>query len=199
MGNYHPHGDSPIYDALVRMAQPFSMRYPLIDGQGNFGSVDGDPPAAMRYTEARLARIAAALLEDIDKETVDFRPNYDEQRNRAGSASHAGSEPADQRQRASRWAWRPRFRRTTSPRSSTPPSCWCRIPTSPLAKIVELVTGPDFPTGGIILGRQGIHDYFTNGRGTIKLRARADDRGRWARTARPSSSPRFPTRSTRRA
>ena len=79
MGKLHPHGDSAIYDALVRMAQPFSMRYPLIDGQGNYGSVDGDPPAAMRYTEARLARIAAELLEDIDKETVDFKPNYDEQ------------------------------------------------------------------------------------------------------------------------
>ena len=78
MGKYHPHGDTAIYDALVRMAQPFSMRYPLIDGQGNFGSVDGDPPAAMRYTEARLSKIAAALLEDIDKETVDFRANYDE-------------------------------------------------------------------------------------------------------------------------
>src|SRR5260221_2711235 len=78
LGKSHPHGDIPVYDALVRMAQEFSMRYPLVDGQGNFGSVDGDPPAAMRYTEARLSRIAAALLEDIDKETVDFRPNYDE-------------------------------------------------------------------------------------------------------------------------
>ncbi|HJZ95865.1 MAG TPA: DNA gyrase subunit A, partial [Candidatus Solibacter sp.] len=78
MGKYHPHGDSAIYDSLVRMAQPFSMRYPLVDGQGNFGSVDGDPPAAMRYTEARLSRIATALLEDIDKETVDFKPNYDD-------------------------------------------------------------------------------------------------------------------------
>jgi len=78
LGKYHPHGDSPVYDALVRMAQTFSMRYPLVDGQGNFGSVDGDPPAAMRYTEARLSKIAAMLLEDIDKETVDFRPNYDD-------------------------------------------------------------------------------------------------------------------------
>src|ERR671937_817595 len=78
MGKYHPHGDLALYDALVRMAQPFSLRYPLVDGQGNFGSVDGDPPAAERYTEARLSRIATALLEDIDKETVDFRPNYDE-------------------------------------------------------------------------------------------------------------------------
>src|SRR5579872_5242027 len=78
LGKFHPHGDAPIYDSLVRMAQSFSMRYPLVDGQGNFGSVDGDPPAAPRYTEARLARIATALLEDIDKETVDFRPNYDD-------------------------------------------------------------------------------------------------------------------------
>src|SRR3954451_16215866 len=78
MGRYHPHGDSAIYDTLVRMAQPFAMRYPLVDGQGNFGSVDGDPPAAMRYTEARLSRVATALLEDIDKETVDFKPNYDD-------------------------------------------------------------------------------------------------------------------------
>ena len=84
LGKFHPHGDAPVYDSLVRMAQPFSLRYPLIDGQGNFGSVDGDPPAAMRYTEARLARISDTLLEDIDKETVDFRPNYD-------------SQPADQR------------------------------------------------------------------------------------------------------
>ena len=79
MGKYHPHGDAAIYDALVRMAQPFNMRYPLVDGQGNFGSIDGDPPGRARYTEARLSRIATALLEDIDKETVDFRPNYDEQ------------------------------------------------------------------------------------------------------------------------
>src|SRR6201992_1327686 len=78
LGKYHPHGDAPVYDALVRMAQPFSLRYPLVDGQGNFGSIDGDPPAAQRYTEARLSRIAATLLEDIDKETVDFKPNYDE-------------------------------------------------------------------------------------------------------------------------
>src|SRR6202007_1751647 len=76
LGKYHPHGDAPVYDSLVRMAQPFSMRYPLVDGQGNFGSVDGDPPAAMRYTEARLSKIAGALMEDIDKETVDFVPHY---------------------------------------------------------------------------------------------------------------------------
>ncbi len=89
MGNYHPHGDAPIYDAMVRMAQDFAMRLPLIDGQGNFGSMDGDPPAAMRYTEARLSRAADALLDDIDKETVDFQPNYDG--SRAGAQGAAGA------------------------------------------------------------------------------------------------------------
>ena len=114
MGKYHPHGDAPIYDALVRMAQPFSMRYPLVDGQGNFGSVDGDPPAAMRYTEARLARIATALLEDIDKETVDFRPNYDESESGAGSSARRAFRTCWSMARpGSRWAWPPTFRRTT--------------------------------------------------------------------------------------
>ena len=102
MGKYHPHGDLAIYDALVRMAQPFSMRLPLIDGQGNFGSVDGDPPAAMRYTEARLARAALALLDDIDKDTVDFQPNYDGTRARAAGAAGALPQPAGQRRRRHR-------------------------------------------------------------------------------------------------
>ena len=97
MGKYHPHGDLAVYDALVRMAQDFSMRYPLVEGQGNFGSVDGDPPAAERYTEARLSRIATALLEDIDKETVDFRPNYDDSETGTGSPAHAHSQPAGER------------------------------------------------------------------------------------------------------
>jgi len=97
LGKYHPHGDAPVYDSLVRMAQDFSLRYPLVDGQGNFGSVDGDPPAAMRYTEARLSKIAGALLEDIDKETVDFRPNYDELRRHR--RRHGDPHPAPQSQR----------------------------------------------------------------------------------------------------
>ena len=173
MGKLHPHGDSAIYDALVRMAQPFSMRYPLIDGQGNYGSVDGDPPAAMRYTEARLARIAAELLEDIDKETVDFKPNYDEQEiepevlpTRVPNLLINGSEGI-----------------AVGMASKIPPhniteivnACIALVqnPAIGLPKIAEMVTGPDFPTGGIILGRQGIHDYFANGRGTIKLRALA--------------------------
>ena len=113
MGKYHPHGDQSIYDALVRMAQDFSMRVPLIDGQGNFGSVDGDPPAAMRYTEARRAKIAHALTEDIDKDTVEFQDNYDGTRARAGGAAGALSQCAGQRLvAASRSAWRPTFRRT---------------------------------------------------------------------------------------
>ena len=113
MGKYHPHGDAAIYDAMVRMAQDFSMRLPLIDGQGNFGSMDGDPPAAMRYTEARLSRAADALLEDIDKDTVDFQPNYDG--SRAGAGGPAGALPQSAGQRraaASPSAWRPTSRRT---------------------------------------------------------------------------------------
>ncbi len=124
LGKFHPHGDASVYDSLVRMAQPFSMRYPLVDGQGNFGSVDGDPPAAMRYTEARLSKIATALLEDIDKETVDFRPNYDESEVRARSSSHARSEPAGQRFVGHRGRHGDEHSAAQSDaRSSTPPSC----------------------------------------------------------------------------
>jgi DNA gyrase subunit A len=173
LGKYHPHGDIPVYDALVRMAQPFSLRYPLVDGQGNFGSVDGDPPAAMRYTEARLSRIAASLLEDIDKETVDFRPNYDESEvepevlpARVPNLLINGSEGI-----------------AVGMASKIPPHNLNEIieasilllnnPATPLSKIIEVVQGPDFPTGGLILGREGIYDYFTKGRGSIKIRAKA--------------------------
>src|SRR5271156_2536272 len=163
LGNYHPHGDIPVYDALVRMAQPFSLRYPLVDGQGNFGSVDGDPPAAMRYTEARLSRIAASMLEDIDKETVDFRPNYDESEvepevlpARVPNLLINGSEGI-----------------AVGMASKIPPHNLTEIveacimlvnnPATPLSKIIEVVQGPDFPTGGMILGREGIYDYFNRG------------------------------------
>jgi DNA gyrase subunit A len=173
LGKYHPHGDVPVYDALVRMAQPFSMRYPLVDGQGNFGSVDGDPPAAMRYTEARLARIAGELLEDLDKETVDFRPNYDDSEvepevlpTRVPNLLVNGSEGI-----------------AVGMASKIPPHNLTEIvnacimlvnnPATPLAKIAEVVQGPDFPTGGMILGREGIHDYFAKGRGSLKIRAKA--------------------------
>jgi DNA gyrase subunit A len=114
IGKYHPHGDSAVYDALVRMAQDFSMRYPLVDGQGNFGSVDGDPPAAMRYTECRMSKLASELLADIDKETVDWQPNYDDKE--VEPTVLPTKVPA---RPASRSAWRRTFRRTTSARCST--------------------------------------------------------------------------------
>ncbi len=173
LGKYHPHGDAPVYDSLVRMAQPFSMRYPLIDGQGNFGSVDGDPPAAMRYTEARLAKIAGTLLEDIDKETVDFRPNYDD-------SEH---EPEVLPSRVPNLLINGSSGIAVGMATNIPPHNLKEIidatialihdPHTSLAKIIEMVPGPDFPTGGFILGRQGSIDYFTRGRGSIKLRAKA--------------------------
>ncbi len=173
MGKYHPHGDSPIYDSLVRMAQPFTMRYPLVEGQGNFGSIDGDPPAAMRYTEARLSRIATALLEDIDKETVDFRPNYDD----------SEMEPEVLPTRVPNLLVNGSAGIAVGMATNIPPHNLTEIinatiqliqhPATPLAKILEMVPGPDFPTGGFILGRQGIIDAYTRGRGQLKLRARA--------------------------
>ena len=173
MGKYHPHGDSAIYDTLVRMAQPFSMRYPLVDGQGNFGSVDGDPPAAMRYTEARLSKIAATLLEDIDKETVDFRPNYDD----------SESEPEVLPTRIPNLLVNGSSGIAVGMATNIPPHNLTEIinatialiqnPKTPLEEIMKLVPGPDFPTGGYILGRSGILDAFSRGRGSIKMRAKA--------------------------
>ncbi len=173
MGKYHPHGDAPIYDALVRMAQPFTMRYTLVEGQGNFGSVDGDPPAAMRYTEARLARITTSLLEDIDKETVDFRPNYDE----------SEQEPEVLPTRVPNLLVNGSAGIAVGMATNIPPHNLTEIvnatialiqdPKTSLAKILEMVPGPDFPTGGFILGRQGIIDAFTKGRGQLKIRAKA--------------------------
>jgi DNA gyrase subunit A len=173
MGKYHPHGDAPIYDSLVRMAQPFSMRYPLVDGQGNFGSVDGDPPAAQRYTEARLSRIATALLEDIDKETVDFRPNYDD----------SEQEPEVLPTRVPNLLINGSSGIAVGMATNIPPhnlteivnACVALIrnPKLSLGEIMQMVTGPDFPTGGFILGRQGIIDAYSKGRGSLKLRARA--------------------------
>jgi DNA gyrase subunit A len=156
MGKYHPHGDSSIYDALVRMAQPFSMRYTLVEGQGNFGSVDGDPPAAMRYTEARLSRIAAAMLQDIDKGTVDFRPNYDE----------SEQEPEVLPTRVPNLLVNGSAGIAVGMATNIPPHNLREVidatihliqhPGAPLAEILEFVQGPDFPTGAYILGRQGI-------------------------------------------
>ena len=173
LGNYHPHGDTAVYDALVRMAQDFSLRYPLIDGQGNFGSIDGDPPAAYRYTEARLAPIDAALLEDIDKETVDFKPNFDDRR----------VEPDVLPTRVPNLLINGSSGIAVGMATNIPPHNLTEIinatialiqnPNTPFAKIAEMVPGPDFPTGGFILGRQGIVDAYTRGRGQLKLRARA--------------------------
>ena len=173
MGKYHPHGNAPIYDALVRMAQPFAMRYPLVEGQGNFGSVDGDPPAAERYTEARLSRIATALLEDIDKETVDFKPNYDD----------SEFEPEVLPTRVPNLLVNGSAGIAVGMATNIPPHNLTEIinatihliqnPKAQLAKILEMVPGPDFPTGGFILGRQGIVDAYTTGRGQLRLRAKA--------------------------
>src|SRR5579862_4632670 len=173
MGKYHPHGDAAIYDALVRMAQPFNMRYPLVDGQGNFGSMDGDPPAAQRYTEARLARISSAMIEDIDKETVDFAPNYDE----------SEQEPEVLPTRVPNLLVNGSAGIAVGMATNIPPHNLTEIinatialihnPQPPLIKILEMVQGPDFPTGGLILGRQGILDAYTRGRGHLKIRARA--------------------------
>ena len=174
MGKYHPHGDTAIYDALVRMAQDFSMRLPLIQGQGNFGSMDGDRAAAMRYTEARLARSAHALIEDIDKDTVDFKPNYDE----------AAQEPSVLPAQFPNLLVNGAGGIAVGMATNIPPhnlgevidACFAVIE-NPDVTIDELmehsIQGPDFPTGGIILGRQGILSAFQTGRGSISIRGRA--------------------------
>ncbi len=173
LGKFHPHGDAPVYESLVRMAQPFSMRYPLVDGQGNFGSVDGDPPAAMRYTEARLSWIATALLQDIDKETVDFKPNYDD----------SEVEPEVLPTRVPNLLINGSSGIAVGMATNIPPHNLREIinatialiknPNTPFEEIFAMVPGPDFPTGGYILGRSGILDAFTRGRGQLKLRAKA--------------------------
>src|SRR3989475_1678829 len=173
MGNYHPHGDSAIYDALVRMAQDFSYRYPLVDGQGNFGSVDGDPPAAMRYTEARMSPFAEALLEDIDKETVDFVPNYDEDR----------EEPAYLPSRVPNLLVNGSSGIAVGMATNMPPHNLREVseavihlinhPDASFDEIHERIPGPDFPTAGIIAGRGGIRQAYRTGRGQLTMRARA--------------------------
>jgi DNA gyrase subunit A len=172
MGKYHPHGDASIYDALVRMAQDWSLRVPLIDGQGNFGSIDGDPPAAMRYTESRLTKVAHELLEDIDKDTVDFQDNYD------GTDNEPRVLPA-------------RFPNllvngsggiAVGMATNIPPHNLAEVcngaialidnPAIDLPDLMEIVPGPDFPTGGIILGRSGIYNAYSTGRGSIMMRGK---------------------------
>ena len=172
IGKYHPHGDQSIYDAMVRMAQDFSMRVPLIDGQGNFGSVDGDPPAAYRYTEARLTRSALAVLGDIDKDTVDFQPNYD------GSETEPSVLPAKFPNLLVNGAGGIAVGMATN----IPPhnlgevidACVALIddPALGIDDLINIIPGPDFPTGGIILGRQGIRAAYHLGRGSIVMRGK---------------------------
>ncbi|TDI66267.1 MAG: DNA gyrase subunit A, partial [Alphaproteobacteria bacterium] len=172
MGKYHPHGDSAIYDAMVRMAQTFSMRLPLIDGQGNFGSMDGDPAAAMRYTEARLAKSAHELLEDIDKDTVDFRENYD----------NTSREPMVLPARYPNLLVNGASGIAVGMATNIPPhnlgevidACCVLLddPDASIDRLMECVPGPDFPTGGIIYGKAGIHGALHDGRGSVVMRGR---------------------------
>ncbi len=174
MGKYHPHGDQAIYDAMVRMAQTFSMRVRLVDGQGNFGSVDGDPPAAMRYTEVRLARAASFLLTDIDRDTVDFQPNYDE------SSEEPRVLPAIFPNLLINGAGGIAVGMATNIPTHNPTEiidatlALVADPTIGLDELMKIVPGPDFPTGGIIIGRSGIRSGFDTGRGSITIRARAE-------------------------
>jgi DNA gyrase subunit A len=172
MGKYHPHGDTAIYDTLVRMAQDFSMRYPLIDGQGNFGSVDGDNPAAMRYTECRLSRIASELLADIESETVDFVPNYDGKE----------QEPAVLPTRLPNLLVNGSSGIAVGMATNIPPhnlsetiaACLALLanPEIAIEELIKLVPAPDFPTAGLIYGTAGIHEGYRTGRGRVVMRAR---------------------------
>jgi len=174
LGHYHPHGDGSVYDALVRLAQDFSMRYPLIDGHGNFGSVDGDPPAAYRYTEARMAKISDEMLRDIDKETVDWDPNFDESR----------KEPRVLPARFPNLLVNGSSGIAVGMATNIPPhnltevinACICVLdnPDAGLPDLMEYVKGPDFPTKGIIMGRSGIRAAYATGRGKVIVRARTE-------------------------
>jgi len=173
MGKFHPHGDSAIYDTLVRMVQDFSLRYPLVDGQGNYGSIDGDPAAAMRYTEARMAKIAHEMLADIDKATVDFVPNYDDNE----------TEPSVLPTRIPNLLINGSAGIAVGMATNIPPHNLTEVidglvtliddPEATLETLMKTVTGPDFPTRGYIYGRNGIREAYTTGRGTITLRAKA--------------------------
>jgi DNA gyrase subunit A len=172
LGKFHPHGDSPVYDALVRLAQDFNMRYPLVDGQGNFGSVDGDPPAAMRYTEARLSKIAEEMLADIEKETVDFTPNFDE-------SEH---EPVVMPTRIPNLLVNGSSGIAVGMATNIPPHnlretveaaiLLIEEPDANLKTVMKIVPGPDFPTGGYIYGREGIEQAYKTGRGSFQVRAK---------------------------
>src|SRR5215475_469125 len=170
LGKYHPHGDASVYDALVRMAQLFSMRHPLIDGQGNFGSVDGDPPAAYRYTESRLSRIAAELLEDIDRETVDFIPTFDE----------SNEEPTVLPAKFPNLLVNGSGGIAVGMATNIPPHNLAEVlagtirliknPELSIEELLESIPGPDFPTAGMIYGKLGIYQAYKTGRGSLIMR-----------------------------
>src|SRR5512145_658622 len=178
MGNYHPHGDQAIYDTLVRMAQPFNMRGPLVDGQGNFGSVDGDPPAAQRYTEARLTRLGASMMEDIDKDTVDFQPTYDD----------SSVEPTVLPTVLPNLLVNGAAGIAVGMATNIPPHNLGEVvdalsfllenqdltPDERLEGLIARIHGPDFPTAGFIMGREGILQAYRTGRGSIVMRAKAE-------------------------
>ncbi|MGO9578215.1 MAG: DNA gyrase subunit A [Desulfobaccales bacterium] len=174
IGKYHPHGDTAVYDAMVRMAQDFSLRYPLVDGQGNFGSIDGDSPAAMRYTEVRLTRLAHELLQDLEKDTVDFVGNYD------GSLK----EPLVMPTRLPNLLINGSSGIAVGMATNIPPHCLDEVcdallatlnnPDIPLAELMALIPGPDFPTGGFIYGAEGIAEAYRTGRGLIRIRAKVN-------------------------
>ena len=183
LGSYHPHGDASVYDAMVRLAQDFSLRYPLIDGQGNFGSVDGDPPAAYRYTEARMKRISDEMLRDIEKETVDFQPNFDERK----------QEPVVLPSRIPNLLINGSIGIAVGMATNIPPHNLTEVcngiihvidnPETDFVELMEIIPGPDFPTGGIIMGRSGIRSAYATGKGKITLRGKANieekDNGRY--------------------
>jgi DNA gyrase subunit A len=184
IGKYHPHGDTAVYDTVVRMAQDFSMRYMLVDGQGNFGSIDGDNPAAMRYTEVRMAKITNDVLADIEKETVDFQPNYDE----------SLSEPKVMPTRVPLLLVNGSEGIAVGMATKIPPHNLTEIldatialiknPAITIDELIKIVPGPDFPTAGFIYGREEIRRAYETGRGIIQMRARAvvDEIGRGERT-----------------
>ena len=173
IGKYHPHGDSAVYDTIVRMAQPFAMRYLLVDGQGNFGSVDGDAPAAMRYTEVRMSRLAHEVLADLDRETVDFGPNYDE----------SEYEPLVMPTRVPLLLVNGSSGIAVGMATNIPPHNLGEVIDATVALIedpelgfegiMEHLPGPDFPTAGFINGAQGIHEAYRTGRGRIYMRSRS--------------------------
>ena len=174
IGKYHPHGDSAVYDAIVRMAQDFSMRDPLIDGQGNFGSIDGDAPAAMRYTEVRMSRLAQEFLDDIDKDTVDFRPNYD----------NTLQEPSVMPTKVPNLLLNGSSGIAVGMATNIPPHNLGEIsdailhlldnPQASVDDLMDYIKGPDFPTAGFVYAGKGLYDAYHTGRGTVKVRGRVE-------------------------